>query len=183
MSRIHQIDTTTAQGEARELLGQVEQALGGVPNFTQVLANSPGTLAGVLGLLGGLGRGRLEPKTRERIALAIAEGNGCQYCVSAHTALAEQTGLDTDEITAARRGESADPKADAAVKLALSINENRGEIAPWEIHDARAAGLDDAELVEVIGHVALNAFTNYLAKSVRVEVDFPEVELLAKTGA
>ncbi len=51
----------------------------------RAIANSPAALEGYLGLNGALAKGTLEPATRERIALAIAEVNGCDYCASAHT--------------------------------------------------------------------------------------------------
>ena len=48
-----------------------------------------------------------------------------------------------------------------------------------EFDAARAAGLTDGELVEIIAVVALNIFTNVLGKATRVEIDFPKVELMA----
>jgi alkylhydroperoxidase family enzyme len=48
---------------------------------------------------------------------------------------------------------------------------------------ARAAGLSDGEIVEVITVVALNVFTNLLGKATRVEIDFPKVELMGALKA
>jgi alkylhydroperoxidase family enzyme len=42
---------------------------------------------------------------------------------------------------------------------------------------ARKAGITDAEIVEIIGHVALNVFTNYLNNVSDTEIDFPVVAL------
>ena len=155
----------------------MQKALGAAPNFMKVLASSPGALAGFLGLEGSLRKGALDVATRERIALALAESNGCQYCVSAHTALAGKAGLAKDEIEAARLGGSADPKADAAVKFARAVHEHKGEVTTAELDAVRAAGLDDGEIVEIIAHVGLNVLTNYVGKVGRVDIDFPEVEL------
>jgi uncharacterized peroxidase-related enzyme len=183
MSRLNHIDPTTAQGPAKELLDGVQRSLGMVPNFMQVFANSPTTLAGFLGLNTELHRGVLDNKTRERIALAVAEENGCQYCVSAHTALGAQAGLDESEILAAREGGSADPKAAAAVTFATAVLENMGDVTTAELDAARAAGYGDAEIVEIIALVGLNVITNLVGKAAQVDIDFPEVQLLARATA
>jgi AhpD family alkylhydroperoxidase len=113
----------------------------------------------------------------------MAEGNGCQYCVSAHTALGKQAGLDESEIRAAREGGSADAKADAAVKFAQAILDNKGDITTGELNAVREAGYDDGEIVEIIGHIGLNVLTNFFAKAARIDIDFPEVQLLATAEA
>ena len=70
---------------AQPLLNAVKKQLGVVPNLFRVVGNSPAALEGYLGLNGALGKGELEAATRERIALAVAEVNACDYCLSAHT--------------------------------------------------------------------------------------------------
>ncbi len=178
MSRIKTVNPKEATGETKELLDAVQQKLGMVPNIMRVFANSPKALAAFLGLFENIGQGVLDPKIGERIALAVGESNSCQYCVSAHTATAKKAGLDRDEIANARRGSSADSKADAAVKLASSLNKNRGSITTMEFTQAKEAGLSDAEIVEIITHVGLNFLNNVLSNSMQVKIDFPEVQLL-----
>lgn len=178
MSRLNHVEIEVAEGEAKTLLTQVNRQLGMVPNFMQVFANSPSTLAGFMGLNGNLHRGSLDAKVRERIALATAEQNSCQYCVSAHTALGKQAGLDDAEIDAARRGGSADAKADAAVKFGKAVLDNLGDVTGAELQAVRDAGFGDAEIVEIVAHVGLNIMTNLIGKAAQVDIDFPEVELL-----
>ena len=178
MARIQVIDPKTATGETRQLLDAVQAQLGATPNFIRVLANSPQALQGFLGLYGALGEASIDKATQERIALAIAEGNGCQYCVSAHTAIGRHAGLSNDEMVLNRQGRSRDAKAAATVAFAQALNANLGEITGAEFAAARSAGLSDAEIVEVIAVVAINIFTNILGKATRVEIDFPKVELL-----
>lgn len=181
MSRIEMINHQEATGETRKLLDAVQQKLGVVPNFLRVFAHSPKALAGFLGLLENIGQGVLDPKTGERIALAVAEKNSCQYCVSAHTAIARGAGLNDDEIKNARHGRSINPKAHAAIQFATALNEKRGDITTSEFAQAKAAGLSDAEIVEIITHVGLNFMTNILGKSTHVKIDFPEIQLLKNT--
>ncbi len=183
MSRLNHVDPATAQGEAKKLFDQVQRQLGGVPNFMQILGNSPPALAAFLGLNGNLSRGSLDPKTRERIALSTAEANGCEYCVSAHAALGEQAGLSSSEIAAARRGASEDLKARAALEFAQTVLERRGDVSTAELRAVREAGFDDAQIVEILSHVALNVLTNFLGKVGQIDIDFPRVALLTKTAA
>ncbi len=177
MSRISAINPQTATGDAKNLLDAVQAQLGITPNFIRVLAHAPKALEGFLGLYGALGAAGLPKAMQERIALAIAEGNSCQYCVSAHTAIGRGAGLSNEEMQLNRRGASADSKGAAIVAFARALNDNRGELTTAEFDAARAAGLSDAEIVEIIAVVSLNFFTNILGKAVRVDIDFPKVEL------
>jgi uncharacterized peroxidase-related enzyme len=177
MPRITVVDPVTATGEAKRLLDAVQAGLGVTPNFVRALAHAPAALEGFLGLYTIAGKGVLDHRTRERIALAVAEQNGCQYCVSAHTAIGRKAGLDNAEIHAARRGTSAEPKAAAAVAFAKALAASAGEVTAAEFNAARQA-LSEAEIMEVIAHVALNVFTNLIGKSTQIPIDFPEVKLL-----
>lgn len=177
MARVAVIDPNTATGEAKALLDAVQSGLGMVPNFIRILANSPAALQAFLGLHGIAGAGALDPKTRERIALAVAEQNACQYCVSAHTAIGRKVGLDGDEMLANRAGRSSDSKAEAALTFARALVEHSGGVTSAEVGAVRAAGHTDGEIIEIITHVAMNVFTNLLGKATQVEIDFPKVAL------
>lgn len=177
MSRIKVIEKQAASAEQRQLLDAIETQLGMVPNFLKVFANSPAALRAFLGLHGIAGEGRLDAATRERIALAVGQQNGCQYCVSAHSAIGRKAGLDGAEIQANRAGTSHDARAAAAVRFARTLVERSGEVTTAELLQLRNAGYDDAEIVEIITHVGMNILTNILGKASRVEIDFPKVEL------
>jgi uncharacterized peroxidase-related enzyme len=177
MSRLNVVTNENANAEQKALLDAIQSQLGMVPNFLKVFANSPAALRAFLGLHGIAGEGSLDAPTRERIALALAQQNGCQYCVSAHSAIGRKVGLDTAEIEASRAGTSRDARAAAAVKFAKALAERNGEVATAEILAVRNAGYDDAEIVEIITHVGMNVLTNILGKASRVEIDFPKVEL------
>lgn len=178
MSRVQAVDPTTATGAAKHLLDAVQAQLGVTPNFLRVLANSPKALEGFLGLYGAAGGFSIDNATQERIALAVAESNACQYCVSAHTAIGRRAGLTDGEIHLNRRGTSGDVKAAAAVAFAKSVNDGVGAVTAAEFDSARTAGLTDGEIVEIISTVALNFYTNILGKAALVDIDFPKVALL-----
>ena len=177
MSRINVVDRDSASTEQKVLFDAIQSKLGMVPNFLRVFANSPAALRAFLGLYGIANEGSLDPQTRERIALALAQQNGCEYCVSAHTAIGRKSGLSTAEIEANRAGTSQDVKAAAAVKFARALVAHMGEVTTAELLEVRNAGYSDAQIVEIIMHVGLNILTNIVGKASRVEIDFPRVEL------
>lgn len=165
-----------APAASRPLLEAVKRQLGIVPNLFRLVSNSPVALEGYLGVLGALNKGALPAPTRERIALAVAEINGCSYCLSAHTYLGKNVAkLDDAEITANRSGASNDPKADAAVRFAAKIARERGHVSEDDFRAVKLAGYDDAQVVEIVQHVALNTWTNYINEVAKTEIDFPVV--------
>lgn len=179
MSRISTPATIEAAPlEAQPLLHAVKKQLGVVPNLFRLVANSPAALEGYLGMLGALGKGALPASTRERIALAVAEVNGCAYCLSAHTYLGRNLAkLDDAEMTANRDGASNDPRADAAVRFAVKVAQLRGHVGDEHLQAVRSAGYSDAQVIEIVQHVALNTWTNYVNEVAKTDIDFPVVGL------
>jgi uncharacterized peroxidase-related enzyme len=177
MSRINTVTNENANAEQIELLDAIQSQLGMVPNFLKVLANSPAALRSFLGLHGIASSGSLDEETRERIALALAQQNACEYCVSAHTTLGRKVGLSTGEMEANRFGTSHDSKAAVAVKFAKALAEHNGEVTTREILEVRNAGYSESDIVEIITHVGMNILTNIVGKASRVDIDFPKVEL------
>lgn len=166
--------------KAQPSLQAVKKQLGVVPNLFRLVGNSPAALEGYLGLNGALAKGELEAPTRERIALAVAEINGCDYCLAAHSYLGKNLAKLSDaEIAANRDGGSTDPKADAAVRFAAAIVHARGHISDAEIQAVKQAGYSDAQLIEIVLHVALNTLTNYVNEVAKTEIDFPTVSAKA----
>jgi uncharacterized peroxidase-related enzyme len=176
MNRLHQTDPAQATGQTKQLFDAVQASMGVIPNLVRVFANSPAALDAYLHFSGALQRGVLPAKLREAVALAVGEINGCGYCLSAHTLLGGRAGLSREDILAARRSTAADEKFDAALKLARAITLQRGQLADTDLQTARNAGLNDAEIVEIIQHVALNILTNYTNSVARTIIDFPEVK-------
>ena len=159
------------------MLEAVNKQLGMVPNLFRLVSNSPQALEGYLALSGALSKGALPAATRERVALAVAEINSCNYCLSAHTYLGKNLAkLDDAEITANRNGASNDPKADAAVRFAAQVTRTRGHISEADLAAVRHAGYSDAQVIEIVQHVALNTWTNYVNEVFKTDIDFPVIE-------
>jgi uncharacterized peroxidase-related enzyme len=165
-----------APAASQPLLEAVNKQLGTVPNLFRVVGNSPAALEDYLSLMGALGKGELSVQTRERIALAVAEINGCDYCLSAHTYLGKNVAkLDDSEITANRNGGSNDSKAAAAVLFAKKVADARGRVSDAALGEVKAAGYSDAAVIEIVLNVALNIWTNYINTVAGTEIDFPVV--------
>jgi uncharacterized peroxidase-related enzyme len=179
MPRISPIDPDVATGDTATHLASVRKLLGGTPNLFTTAAHSSVALGVLASMFANLGKSSVGGRTGELLAIAIAQSNGCGYCLAAHTAIGTALGLGADALAAARTPTSADARTASILSLAVSINRSRGKISDAELTAARAAGLSDREIVDVVALVALNVFTNYLNNVAETTIDFPEVPLLA----
>ena len=177
MSRITLIDPANATGQTSEQLAQIKGAFGIVPNMFKAAANSPAALSSLWSAFGALGGGSLGAKLGEQIAVAIADRNNCNYCLAAHMGLGRKAGATPHEMTEAQAGRSTDPRTAAALTFALAVVDERAGIETADVDALRSAGFDDEEIVEIMAHIALNLFTNYLNVALDVPVDFPGVKL------
>lgn len=177
MSRIAPLDAAEAPQNVRDLYAVAQGALGGVPNFIRALGHAPAALQGFLQLFGSLTSGTIDHKTHERIALLTAEANACQYCVSAHTVLARGAGLSEGEIAANREGRSTEAKADAAVRFAGSVLENKGDVTAAEYQALLSAGWTAEQAIEIVLTVGMNSLLNAFGRFSQIDIDFPKVEL------
>lgn len=168
--------------ESLPLLDAVRAQLGVVPNLFRVVSLSPAALEGLLGLSGALGK-TLDAKTRERIALAVAEVNGCDYCLSAHSYLGAIAKLDAAEIALNRKGHSGDAKADAALAFAAKVARQRGKVSDADVSTVKGAGFTDAQVIEIVASVALNVMTNFVNNVAETDIDFPVVHTASPLAA
>jgi uncharacterized peroxidase-related enzyme len=175
MSRIPPVDRNTTNDSVRRNFDAIQKQLGVVPNMMRTMAQSPSVLDGYLGFGAALRRGRLPVGLQEQIALAVAETNSCDYCLSAHTALGRGAGLSTDELTASREARAGDSTATAALEFARAVVDRRGDVRDQDLARVRTAGYTDGEIAEIIAHVALNVFTNYFNRAAQTDIDFPLV--------
>lgn len=175
MSRIAPVDPAAAEGKLRDLFAGLQKGLGAVPNLYRVVARSPAALEGALALAGALGRGRLRPRLREQIAIAVAQANACDYCLSAHTALGRGLRVSDLDLALAREGRASDPQDEAALRFVLRVLERRGRVDDADLEGVRTAGFDDGQVVELVANTVLNVFTNYLNQVAETEIDFPVV--------
>ena len=160
---------------SKPALDAVEKQLGSVPNMFRLIASSPAALQGFAANNTALSK-VLDLKTRERIALAVAQVNGCDYCLSAHTYLGLNLAkISPQEVALNRKGASDDAKANAAVHFAVKVAKERGHVGSADIQAVRDAGFSEAQVVEIIAVVVENFFTNLLNIVADTDIDFPIV--------
>lgn len=176
MSRISIPSAEQNHAATQPLLAAVQKSLGVTPNLMKLVGHSPAALEGYLALNGATGKGKLSVQLRERIALAIAEFNGCDYCLSAHDFLGQNVAkLSRFELDAARNGHSEDAQTEAALHFALQVARNRGQVSDADLAAVRLAGFDEPSIVEIVVNVALNVLTNYVNNVAQTDIDFPRV--------
>jgi uncharacterized peroxidase-related enzyme len=161
MPRIAPLDPSTATGKNAESLAAVKKMLGGTPNLFTTAAQAPNVLQGLVAMFGATASGTLDGKTREAIALAVAEVNRCDYCLSAHTAISLGAGMTQAQIDQARDASSADPKTAAILRFARGVTIGRGQVTDADFQKLKNAGVTDAQALEIVANVTLNVFTNY----------------------
>lgn len=177
MARVNLIDPASSSAAVKPTLDKINGAFGVVPNMFKAVANSSAALNSMWGSFGALAGGKLGARLGEEIAVAIANANHCEYCLAAHTALGRKAGASADEMAAAQIGKSSDPSTHAALTFALKVVRDRAALTDADVAALKAAGFDDEGVVEIIAHVALNLFTNYVNVALTVPVDFPAVQL------
>ena len=82
-------------------------------------------------------------------------------------------GLTPAHLEAASTADCTDPQIAAALHFAQQLVQNQGHVSDDDVAKVREAGYGDAEIAEIVGHVALNVFTNYFNTVAQTEVDFP----------
>jgi uncharacterized peroxidase-related enzyme len=178
MPRLNVVEPGQASGKTQELMDAAKKKMGSVPNILKGMGNSPAALGAYMGMSGAVGEGELDGKTREAIALRIAEKNECTYCLAAHSAIGKMQGLDQEELLASRKGDSGDAKRKAAVQFAERILDTNGFVADQDLQAVRDAGFSDSAIAEIVANVALNIYTNLFNHVNETEVDFPEAPAL-----
>ena len=181
MPRIHPVQPDTATAATQTLLGGVEKKLGMVPNIIGTMAQSSAVAKAYLGFSQGLAGGELSTQLREQIALAVSQVNQCDYCLAAHSAIGGSVGLSDDQLRDARQGTSPDRRTEAALQFARQMVDRQGFVSDDDLAEIRQAGFSEAEIVEIVGNVALTVFTNYFNHVAETEIDFPKVAELAAT--
>ncbi|MBV4457821.1 MULTISPECIES: carboxymuconolactone decarboxylase family protein [Pseudomonas] len=170
MSRITPISLDTAADATRTVLEGVQKKIGFLPNVFTTLAKAPVALDTYLQASAILGKTSLSAKEKEAVYLATSQVNGCDYCLSAHTLFASKAGLSAEDIAQARHG-----RLNAFAALARQLTETRGQLSDEQIAAARAAGIDDKQIIETVALVAVQTLTNYLNNVALTDIDFPAI--------
>lgn len=176
MQRIAALDPARATPQVKGALDAVKAQFGMIPNSIATMAVAPSVLNAYLSFAAAVAEDSLPAPLRERIALAVAGANACDYCASAHQALGKRAGLSAEEVARNLRGDSSDARAKAALVFARTIVVERGRVTDADLAAIKMAGFSEAETLEIVANVALNIFTNYFNHVADTDVDFPRVD-------
>jgi uncharacterized peroxidase-related enzyme len=163
-----------AEPKARAVLERAKAQVGFVPNMFGGMANSPGLLATYLD---GYQRFRedsgLTPVEQEVVFLTISRGNGCEYCVAAHSVLADTMSKVPAAVTDAIRGGHPIPDAQLAALSTFTevLRSTRGLPSAAEVRTFLAAGFEEKHVLEIILALAVKTLSNYANHLFHPQVD------------
>lgn len=177
MPRIPLLDRNTAPAASAALLDDIQRSTGATPAMFKAVAHSPAALRMMWASFTSLAGGTLPRVLTEKIAVAVADRNRCEYCLAVHHAMGRKAGATADEMRLAQAGDDADAASRVALQAALQLVEQRGRLDAATLASLQHAGYSDAQVVELIAHVALNLFANYVNVALAVPPDFPAVPL------
>ncbi len=173
MPRLQPLAAENQSSQSKELLAAIQKKMGKVPVVFQTMSHSSAMLEGYLNLNAAVEKTSLSPKLREKIALVVGETNNCNYCLAAHTAIGEKSGLRNEEMLQARQGQAEDSKTQAILKFAKAVVQKRGQVADADVNELRKEGVTDQEIVECVLVISINLLTNYFNHVADPTVDFP----------
>jgi AhpD family alkylhydroperoxidase len=175
MARIPEHTREDLPEEARDAVSQIAGPVGRLSHMLGELADNQAIFEIYLGKTKALKEhGTFDAKTREAIALAMANENGCEYCEASHTRTGRRAGWTDEEMLAIRAGKVTwDPKTAAMTALVRSASSNSGDVPDEVWQGALDAGWSERDLVEAFAHIMGNIFNNYFNRYARTEFDFP----------
>lgn len=180
MKRLSVITKEQASNQSRQIFEGIEKEAGMLPNIYAVIGNSANALGSYLTFSEAQKNGSFSAKEREAIFLAVSEENGCNYCLSAHTAIAKMNGFSDEGILQLRAGNHSDSKLNILTNLAKSIVANKGRADEGPVQSFYEAGYDEKALVDLVALVVDKTFTNYIGRLAKPAIDFPKAQPLAK---
>ncbi|RJP57892.1 MAG: carboxymuconolactone decarboxylase family protein [Candidatus Auribacter fodinae] len=172
MARIKLLDANSAQGNAKQILTAVNKQFGWLPNIFKAMSNSPASLDAYIRFNEALSNGSLSPAHRELIAVSVAKHNGCEYCQSAHEQFGKKAGLSDQDINLSFKWDSSNSQNKALLAFTQQVIKSQGAVSDQDLNAIRTAGFSDAQVIEIISHIALNTFTNFFNNVFKPENDF-----------
>lgn len=172
MTQFYFHDEITAPQAAHPAMDQAKQAFGFVPNLIRGMANSPGLAKGYLALSDFYANSSLTPQEQQVVLLAVSQYNGCDYCVAAHSMVAEMAQVPNDVVQALREDQAiADPKLEALRVFTAKMVDKRGWLDEQDIQDFLDAGYDMQHVGDVILAVGMKTLSNYFNHIAKTPLD------------
>ena len=170
------VDPSTAPARVKEPLEAAQKKMGMIPNMYTRMANAPGLFETYLS---GYDRFRKDSgftsAEQEAVLLTISVENGCEYCVAAHSTLADGPSKLAREVTDAIRGGTSvgDVKLRALTGLTRAVVATRGRPSVEVAKAFLDAGYTERQILEVVLAVAVKTISNYANSLYQTPVDAP----------
>ena len=162
----------SAPEASHEVIDKMNAKYGFLPNIFGVLAGSPAAAGGYAALTDLLAKGALSPLEQQVVFLTVSGVNNCEYCVAAHSTVADMLNAPADIVDALRGGTPLpDAKLDALRNFTAAMVEKRGWMDDLDVSVFRAAGYGDAHILDVITGVAMKTISNYANHLAGTKVD------------
>ncbi len=164
----------TAPDAAKPYLQKASDAYSFVPNLLANMAESPALVEGYMTLSGIFNKSDLSETERQIILMTNNRLNGCEYCMAAHTTIAQGARVPADIIDALRNGSAiGDAKLEALRVFSIAINQTRGWPTQEQLEAFLAAGYTQQTVFEVILGTSLKVMSNYTNHIAQTPVDKP----------
>lgn len=159
---------------SQEIFDKAQKSLGFVPNmYVKMGANAALLDAYTYSYNSFRANSGFTPVEQEVIFLSVAYENNCEYCMSAHSFVADVMSKVPNDITDAIRGgkEIADIKLRALSRLTRLLTANSGLVAQEEIDNFLTVGYSEAAVLGIIAGIGIKTMSNYSNHNTDPEVD------------
>jgi len=144
------------------LLQTARRKFGFVPNLLKTFASSPETLEAYLTVSDLFQNSELNRVEQQVVLIAASVENECEYCVAAHSTVAQGLGISNHTLKAVRASRSIrDPKLEALRRFTVSVVKKRGYVSKEEIDAFQTAGFKERNILDVILGVTQKTLSNY----------------------
>ncbi len=182
VSRFHIHDELTAPDRSAPILKSIQTAGGAVSKFLGVMAEAPNVIRAYTRMRSELRPGNLDPATRDRIGLAVAERRGDAYTLAQFARTARSSGLGLDEVAKAREWTSSDEKHSLLLRLLKETLDAEERPAQYLVEEAREAGWTDEQILEAIAEMAMVEFQSMIASVAALPLESSDPAVLASAA-
>jgi len=164
----------TATGESAELLASAKARMGYLPNMYGYMALHPAILGGYIAAYDAFRKTAVfTPAEQETVFLSISRVNGCDYCMAAHSMIADKrSGVPAQALAALRDGTPIeDTRLQALATFTRIMVEKRGLPDKDEVAAFLAAGFTQQQVLGLILAIAAKTFSNFVNHLAGTELD------------
>ncbi len=158
------LSIATASGKVMPLMERAKKWLGFIPNMYGAMANEPALYqAYTCGYAAFRSECGFTPVEQEVVFLVISRENGCNYCMAAHSMIADTMSKVPADVTEAIRDGRviADPKLQALAAFTAKMVSSRGRPSAAEAAEFKSFGYSDKYILGIILAISMKTLSNY----------------------